>query len=120
LRETIKKEYIAGIDRENIFQPEHRVKLEDTDVYAMEFDYHGGKRLAVYNPGLRRKSTGMRWKRRITSPRTLGYTGYSAIHHSTSLSAKKVVKTYVERDIVEPPEGLHQPPVPCASTGWIG
>ena len=34
-------------------------------------------------------------------PENARYMGYSAIYHSTGLSAKEVVKTYFERDIVE-------------------
>jgi hypothetical protein len=101
LHDTIKNECIAGIDRETIFQPEHRVKLKETEVYAMEFDYHGGKLIAVYNPALEAEKRRHAMEKNNYKPENARYMGYSAIYHSTGLSAKEVVKTYFERDIAE-------------------
>lgn len=101
LNETIKREHLAGIDREAIFQPEHRVKLKETEVYAMEFDYHGGKLVAVYNPALEAEKRRHAMEKKDYKPQNARYMGYSAIYHSTGLGAKEVVKTYFERDVVE-------------------
>ena len=102
LHNTIKVKYLSNIQREEIFQPEYRVKLKNTEVYAMSFDYFGGTLIAIYNPELEtiKRQHAMENKDGY-KPDEAKYMGYSLIFHTTKLSNQDVVKTYFEKDIVE-------------------
>lgn len=102
LHNTIKVKYLSNIQREEIFQPEYRVKLKNTEVYAMSFDYFGGTLITIYNPELEtiKRQHAMENKDGY-KPGEAKYMGYSLIFHTTELSIQEVVKTYFEKDIVE-------------------
>lgn len=102
MHNTIKTNYISKIEREKIYQPEYLVKLKNTQVYAMEFDYLEGKLIAIYNPDIEitKRQHAMANKERY-KPEDAKYMGYSLIFHTTTLAKQEVIKTYFEKDIVE-------------------
>ncbi|MPM14650.1 hypothetical protein SDC9_61014 [bioreactor metagenome] len=102
LHSYFKETYISKIDREQIFQPAYKVKLKNTEVYVQDFDYEGGKLLAIYNPELETaKRQHAMLNEQNYNPDEAKYMGYSLIFHSTGLSNDQVVKMYFEKDIVE-------------------
>jgi transposase len=102
LHNEIKTNFISTIDREQIFQPAHRVKLKNTEVYIQDFEYEAGTLLAIYNPEL---ETAKRQHAMLNTetykPEEAKYMGFSLIYHTTNLDNSEVVKTYYEKDIVE-------------------
>lgn len=102
LNSKLKKQYLSGLDREEIFQPENQVKLKNTKVYIKSFDFEGGKLIAVYNPEI---EVAKRMEAMETSgnyePEEARYMGYSLIYHTTELLEEEVVRSYYEKDIVE-------------------
>ena len=101
LHERIKKEYISKIDRETIYHPNYQIKLKNTQVYAMSFDFEGGKLIAVYNPELEVAKRNHAMENNTYDPEEARYMGYSIIFHTTGLPEIEVVKIYYEKDIVE-------------------
>jgi len=102
LNDRLKTDYVAKIDREDIFQPAHRVVLKNTEVYVQDFDLEDGKLLAVYNPYLEtvKRQHAMENPDEY-DPVQAKYMGYSLIYHTSEMSNDQAVKTYFERDIVE-------------------
>lgn len=102
LHATIKTRFISQINREEIFQPKYLIKLKNTQVYAMSFDYLGGTLIAVYNPELEtvKREHAMR-KPDNYDPEQARFMGYSLIFHTTEFSEADVVRTYYQKDIVE-------------------
>jgi transposase len=102
LHNTIKTRYINKIDREDIYQPAYRVKLKNTEVYVLDFDYEGGKLLTLYNPELETvKRQHAMLNLETYNPEEAKYMGYSLIYHTTNLTNEEVVRMYFEKDIVE-------------------
>lgn len=102
LTNSIKTDYITHIDREQIYQPSHRVKLKNTEVYVKDFDFQKGKLLAIYNPYLETvKRQHAMLNANTYNPDEAKFMGYSLIYHTSGLSNEEVVRTYFERDIVE-------------------
>lgn len=102
LHSGIKATYISTINREEIYQPSQRVKLKNTEVFVQEFDYEGGKLLAIYNPELEilKRQHAMRDEDSYKKEEAK-YMGYSLIYHTTTMQAREVVRMYFEKDIVE-------------------
>lgn len=102
LNSKLKRQYLKGIDREEIFQPDKEVKLKNTKVYIKEFEFMGGRLIAVYNPEI---EVALRMESMETlgsyNPEEARYMGYSLIYHTTELSGQEVVRCYYEKDIVE-------------------
>lgn len=97
-----KETFISKIDREEIFQPAYKVKLKNTEVFVKEFDYEGGKLLAIYNPELETsKRQHAMLNEQNYNPEEAKYMGYSLIYHSTDFSNEQAVRMYFEKDIVE-------------------
>ena len=102
LHQTIKTQFIDQINREEIYQPTHRVVLKNTEVYAKEFPYENGILVCIYNPKLEaEKRNHAMDKQESYKPEEAKYMGYSLIYHSTSLKKDEVIRTYFEKDIVE-------------------
>ena len=102
MHNTIKTNYISKIDREEIYQPAYRVKLRNTEVYVKDFDFEGGKLLAIYNPAMETlKRQHSMQNAENYKPEEAKYMGYSLIFHTTGLSIENTVRTYFEKDIVE-------------------
>lgn len=102
LHPSIKENYIRQIDREQIYQPAYRVKLKNTEVYVKDFDFEGGKLLAIYNPVLENLKRQHAMRHQDTyKPQQAPYMGYSLIYHTTALSIEETVRTYFEKDMVE-------------------
>lgn len=102
MHNTIKTNYLSKIEREIIYQPDYLIKLKNTQVYAMDFDYLDGKLIAIYNPDIEitKRQHAMANKERY-NPEDAKYMGYSLIFHTTGLTKQEVIKTYFEKDIVE-------------------
>ena len=102
LNEGLKTDYVAKIDRELIFQPAYRVVLKNTEVYVQDFDFEGGKLLAVYNPHLEtiKRQHAMENPDEY-DPGQAKYMGYSLIYNTSGMANDQAVRTYFERDIVE-------------------
>ncbi|HOL04851.1 MAG TPA: transposase [Syntrophorhabdaceae bacterium] len=102
LNKKLKIKYLSTIDREEIFQPENQIKLKNTRVYIIGFDFEDGRLIAVYNPEIEvakrmeAMEIGDSYK-----PEEARYMGYSLIYHTTDLSEEEVVRSYYEKDIVE-------------------
>ena len=93
---------LSRIEREDIYQPAHRVKLKNTTVYAKTFDHLSGKLVAVYNPTLEALKRDKAMENPKTyDPRKARYCGYSLLYHTTGSPAEEVVRTYFQRDMVE-------------------
>ena len=102
LNKKLKIKYLSTIDREEIFQPENQIKLKNTRVYIIGFNFEDGRLIAVYNPEIEvakrmeAMEIGDSYK-----PEEARYMGYSLIYHTTDLSEEEVVRSYYEKDIVE-------------------
>jgi transposase len=102
LHNTIKADYISKIDREEIYQPAYRVRLKNTEVYVKDFDFEGGKLLAIYNPAMETLKRQHAMHNMDTyKPEEAKYMGYSLIYHTTDLSMETAVRIYFEKDVVE-------------------
>lgn len=102
INERLKREYLSRIDREEIFQLQYQVKLKNTKVYVKDFEFQGGRLIAVYNPEIEvsKRMEAMELGE-YYNPEDAKYMGYSLIYHTTGLSNEEVVKAYYEKDIVE-------------------
>ena len=102
LNERLKKDFVGKIDREQIFQPAHRVVLKNTEVYVKDFDFEDGKLLAIYNPYMEtlKRQHAMEDPDKY-DPEQAKYMGYSLIYHTSGMTNEQAVRTYFERDIVE-------------------
>jgi len=100
LNEKIRRNYL-NIDREMIYHPNYLVRLKNTKVYATDFDFMGGKLIAVYNPELELIKRNHSIELGTFDSNKARYIGYSLIYHTTKLSNSEVVKIYYEKDIIE-------------------
>ena len=100
LNGKIKRDYL-NIDREIIYRPDYLVKLKNTRVYAMDFNFMEGKLIAVYNPEIELIKRNHAIESGKYNSNQARYMGYSLIYHTTRLSNEEVIKTYYEKDIVE-------------------
>jgi transposase len=101
MNDKIQREYLSRIDREEIFQPQYRIKLKHTVVYAQEFDFMGGKLVAVYDPHKEAERRTVAMESEKYNPQKAKYLGYSLLFHTTGDNLETVVRTYFEKDIVE-------------------
>ena len=100
--QKLQKDYLSKIEREEIFQPKHSVKLKNTTVFVQSFPYNEGILIAIYNPELEAlKRTHAIAKPESYNHETAKYMGYSMVYHTTSMSEAEVIKMYFEKDIVE-------------------
>lgn len=94
----IKEDYIAKINREEIYTLANRVKLKNTEVFIQSFKYLGGQLIAVYNPAYEVLKKQINFNKEKESDSSIGY---SLIYHNTQYPAKDVVNKYFDKDIVE-------------------
>jgi transposase len=99
---ALQKEFLNGIDREEIYTKKNQVVLKETTVYTKSFSYLKGSLIAIYNPVLevikRDKILAGEEKEKKQG---IKYVGYSFVYHNTSHSDIEVVRKYFEKDIVE-------------------
>lgn len=100
LNGKIKRDYL-NIDRQTIYHPDYLVKLKNTRVYAMDFDFMEGRLTIVYNPEIELLKRNHAIESGKYDSNQARYMGYSLIYHTTGLSNEEVIKTYYEKDIVE-------------------
>lgn len=93
-----KENYIAKINREEIYTLANRVKLKNTEVFIQSFKYLGGQLIVVYNPAYEVLKKQINFNKEKESDSSIGY---SLIHHNTRYPAKDIVKKYFDKDIVE-------------------
>ena len=95
---TLIKEFISPIKREDIYSAKCRVPLKKTTVFIKEFEYLEGKLIVVYNPELEVLKKELNFEKEIESNQDIGY---SLIYHNTKHSSEEVVKKYYDKEIVE-------------------
>ena len=102
VNEKLRKDYLDTINREEIYQPSCRVKLKNTTVYVLSFDFLNGKLIAVYNPILEahKRDIAMESPQNYNAVKAK-YSGYSLLYHTTQYPTEDVVRIYFQRDIVE-------------------
>ncbi len=102
MNKKIQNKILTKIEREEIYQPENRVNLKNTQVYAKEFNFEKGKLITIYNPELEvaKRNIAMLNIENYNSLEAK-YMGYSLIYHTTNYQLNEVVKKYFERDNVE-------------------
>lgn len=101
MNKKIQREYLGEIKREDIFNPEGRVKLSNVSVYVRDFEFMGGRLIAVYNPEIEVAQRNLAIETGLFSQERARYFGYSLIYHNTDMRAEEVVRHYYEKDIVE-------------------
>jgi transposase len=92
------KEFIAPINRDDIYSAKCRVPLRKTTVFIKEFDYMKGKLIVVYNPALEVVKKEINFQKELENDNDIGY---SLIYHNTEYSSVEVVRNYYEKDMVE-------------------
>lgn len=98
--QSIKKEFLDNLDRDEIYSRDTRIVLKNTTVHAKSFPYMDGKLIVVYNPVLEVHKREQHYMRGGTDE-TAKYLGHSLIYHNTNLGVGEAVKQYFEKDIVE-------------------
>lgn len=96
----IGNEYLAKINRDEIFTKQCQLELKNTKVYIKGFDYQNGRLVAIFNPGIE-ISQREKYFDKTANNRVNKYFGYSLIYHNLSMTDKEAVKYYFEKDIVE-------------------
>lgn len=101
--ESLQKQFLSNIVRDDIYNKEHQVVLKETTVYIQSFEYLGGKLIAIYNPTLEvlKRDKAMAEAKDGVEPDNMKYAGYSLVFHNTAYDDKEVIKKYFEKDIVE-------------------
>jgi len=95
---TLIKDFIAPINRDDIYSAKCRVPLKETTVFLKEFDYMNGKLIVVYNPALEVVKKELNFQKEIENNSDVGY---SLIYHNTNYSSAEVVRRYYDKDMVE-------------------
>ena len=95
---SLNKDFIAPINRDDIYSAKCRVPLKKTTVFIKEFDYMNGKLIVVYNPALEVVKKELNFQKEIENNFDVGY---SLIYHNTKYSSAEVVNRYYDKDIVE-------------------
>ena len=95
---TLIKDFIAPINRDDIYSAKCRVPLKKTTVFLKEFDYLNGKLIVVYNPALEVVKKELNFQKEIENNSDVGY---SLIYHNTKYSSAEVVRRYYDKDMVE-------------------
>jgi len=98
----IRKNILAKIDRETIYQPANKIQLSKVTLFYKSLDYKGGKIIVLYDP---LKEASQRIKAMQDEEKydkeKVKFLGYSLVYHTTGDEAKEVVKMYFEKDVVE-------------------
>jgi len=92
------KKFIKPIKRDDIYSAKCRVPLKKTTVFIKEFEYCGGKLIAVYNPALEVVKKEINFEKEVKNNLDVGY---SLIYHNTKYSSEEVVGKYYDKEIVE-------------------
>jgi transposase len=101
--QKILRDFIDPLNKEDIYNPECRVKLKNTAIYVRSFDFMSGKLVAIYNPAIELSKKEKSMEDGTYDPQKAKYYGYSFIFHTTEKSEKDVVTAYFDKDIVEKP-----------------
>lgn len=92
------KQFITPIMRDDIYSAKCRVPLKKTTVFIKELDYCKGKLIVVYNPSLEVVKKEMNFEKEVKNNLDVGY---SLIYHNTKYSSEEVVRRYYDKEIVE-------------------
>jgi len=98
--QSIKKEFLDNLNRDEIYTRDTRVVLKNTTVHVKSFPYMNGKLIVIYNPVLEAHKREQHYSKGGTDE-TAKYLGFSLIYHNTNLDVSEAVKQYFEKDIVE-------------------
>lgn len=96
----IGNEYLAKIERNEIFSKNCQLELKNTKVYVQGFDYKGGRLVAIFNPAIE-ISQREKYFDKADGKRVNTYFGYSLIYHNLPISDMEAVSKYFDKDIVE-------------------
>ena len=96
--QTLVKDFISKIDRDEIYTKKNLIQLKNTQVFIRTFDHMNGKLIVVYNPSLEVIKKQLNFNKDIDSEFDIGY---SLIYHNTKYSSDEVVKNYYDKDMVE-------------------
>jgi len=94
----LKEDYIAKINRDDIYTLTNMVKLKNTEVFIQSFNYLSGQLIVVYNPSYEVLKKQINFNKEKESDPS---TGYSLIYHNTQYPEKDIVKKYFDKEIVE-------------------
>lgn len=95
---TLEEDYIAAIERDDIYTLKHRVRLKNTSVFIKSCSYSKGKLIVVYNPDMEVLKKNKNFEKGIESKPSIGY---SLIYHNTKLPDDEVARKYYEKDTIE-------------------
>ncbi len=96
--QTLIKNFISKIDRDEIYTKKNLIQLKNTQVFIRTFDYMKGKLIVIYNPSLEVIKKQLNFNKDLDSGFDIGY---SLIYHNTKYSSDEVVKNYYDKDMVE-------------------
>src|SRR3989338_3316538 len=96
--QTLVKDFISKIDRDEIYTKKNLIQLKNTQVFIRTFDHMNGKLIVVYNPSLEVMKKQLNFNKDMDSEFDIGY---SLIYHNTKYSSDEVVKNYYDKDMVE-------------------
>ena len=96
--QTLVKDFISKIDRDEIYTKKNLIQLKNTQVFIRTFDYMNGKLIVIYNPSLEVIKKQLNFNKDLDSGFDIGY---SLIYHNTKYSSDEVVKNYYDKDMVE-------------------
>lgn len=98
--EKLKTAYL-NINREEIYQPKHQIKLKNTTIYAKSFQHNTGTLIAIYNPAIEIAKREQAMASGKYDPDEAKYLGYTLVFHTTELPDTEVIRIYFEKNIVE-------------------
>jgi len=96
--QTLIKNFISKIDRDEIYTKKNLVKLKNTEVFIKTYNYMKGKLIVIYNPSLEVMKKSLNFNKDLDSKLDIGY---SLIYHNTKYSSDEVVKNYYDKDMIE-------------------
>jgi hypothetical protein len=97
----LRRRFLARINREALYQREHRVALQSAGVYVQAFPYLGGELIVVYNPSLEVLRREIAYDMEKIREEDVRDEGYSLLYHNTSQTIDVVTRQYFEKEIVD-------------------
>lgn len=99
--DSLRRRFLARIDREALYQPDHRVVLQSAGVYVQGFPYLRGQLIVVYNPSQEVVRREIAYDLEKPREKEFHDEGYSLLYHNTSQSVEAVTRQYFEKEIVD-------------------
>lgn len=99
--ETLRRRFLARINREALYRREHRVALQSAGVYVQAFPYLRGELIVVYNPSLEVVRRELAYGTDLVREKDPRDEGYSLLYHNTTQTIEAVTRQYFEKEIVD-------------------